>query len=97
MLPEPGDVIRPVLNGATAMAWLACALFFLRFWKQSRDRLFGFFGLAFTMLACNAVAGSVLYADDERRHYIYVVRLFAFLIILYAIWDKNRAARRSAG
>ncbi|MFP2912064.1 DUF5985 family protein [Pyxidicoccus sp. 3LFB2] len=94
MLPE---LIRPLLNGATAMAWLACALFFLRFWKQSRDRLFGFFALAFSLLACNAVAGAMLYTDDERRHYIYVVRLFAFLLILYAIWDKNRAGRTQGG
>ncbi len=97
MHPDIGAVIRPLLNGATAMAWLACALFFLRFWRHSRDRLFAFFALAFTMLAGNAVAGALLYADDERRHFIYVVRLFAFLIILYAIWDKNRAGRRSGG
>ncbi|WP_164008924.1 DUF5985 family protein [Pyxidicoccus trucidator] len=90
-------MIRPLLNGATAMAWLACALFFLRFWRQSHDRLFAFFALAFSLLAGNAVAGALLYADDERRHYIYVVRLFAFLLILYAIWDKNRAGRGNAG
>lgn len=90
-------MLTPMLSGATAMAWLASALFFLRFWKQSRDRLFAFFALAFTMLAGNAVAGGLLYADDERRHYIYVVRLLAFLIILYAIWDKNRSGSRGEG
>lgn len=87
----------PLISGAAAMAWLACAMFFLRFWKQSRDRLFGFFALTFTLLAGNAVAAGLLDLDDERRHYIYVVRLFAFLLILYAIWDKNRAGRRSGG
>jgi uncharacterized membrane protein YfcA len=87
--------MTPLLNGATAMAWLASALFFLRFWKQSRDRLFAFFALTFTLLAGNAVAGALIDVSDERRYYIYVVRLFAFLIILYAIWDKNRASRRA--
>ncbi|MFP2932375.1 DUF5985 family protein [Pyxidicoccus sp. 3LG] len=90
-------MLKSMLNGATAMAWLASALFFLRFWKQSRDRLFGFFSLTFLLLAGNAVAAALLDVDDERRHYIYVVRLFAFLLILYAVWDKNRAARRNGG
>lgn len=89
--------MTPLINGMTAMAWLACSLFFLRFWRQSRDRLFAFFSLTFLLLAGNAVAAGMLDVDDERRYYIYVVRLFAFLLILYAIWDKNRAVRRGAG
>nr|WP_043709381.1 DUF5985 family protein [Corallococcus macrosporus] len=87
-------MLKTMLNGAVAMAWLASALFFLRFWLQSKDRLFAFFALAFTMLAGNSVVAALLDADDERRHYIYVARLLAFLLILYAIWDKNRASRR---
>ncbi len=69
-------------------------LFFLRFFRQSKDRLFGFFSLSFLLLAANAVAATMLDASDERRSFIYVVRLFAFLLIIYAIWDKNRAASR---
>jgi hypothetical protein len=84
-----------MLNGAVAMACLASALFFLRFWKQSRDRLFAFFSLAFTLMAVNAVAAALLDTSDERRHFIYVARLVAFLLILYAIWDKNRASSRN--
>jgi hypothetical protein len=83
-----------MLNGALAMACLACSLFFLRFWRQSRDRLFAFFSLSFLLLAANAVAGALLDVSDERRHFIYVVRLIAFLLIIFAIWDKNRAAPR---
>ncbi len=85
-----------MLNGALAMACLACAVFFLRFWRQSRDRLFAFFSLSFLLLATNAVAATVLDASDERRNFIYVVRLFAFLLIIYAIWDKNRSAGRGS-
>jgi peptidoglycan/LPS O-acetylase OafA/YrhL len=87
-------MIIPLLNGATMMAYLASALFFLRFWTQSRDRLFGFFALAFTLLGIHSVGLLVLGADDERRYYLYLVRLFSFLLILYAVWDKNRASRR---
>jgi hypothetical protein len=87
-------MLKPFLNGATVMAFLASALFFLRFWIQSRDRLFGFFALAFAMLAINSAGLVVIAADDERRYYLYLVRLLSFLVILYAIWDKNRAGRR---
>lgn len=87
-------MLMPFLNGATMLAYLACALFFLRFWTQSRERLFGFFALAFTLLGINSGGLSVLAADDERRYYLYLVRLVSFLLILYAIWDKNRAGRR---
>jgi peptidoglycan/LPS O-acetylase OafA/YrhL len=85
----------PLLNGATVMAYLASALFFLRFWTQSRDRLFGLFALAFTLMGINTTVLTLLAADDERRYYLYIVRLFSFLLILYAIWDKNRAGRRA--
>ncbi|WP_338871229.1 DUF5985 family protein [Myxococcus stipitatus] len=87
-------LLRSMLNGAVAMGWLACALFFLRFWRQSNERLFGFFSLSFVVLAMNSVASALIDAQDERHHYIYVARLVAFLIILYAIWDKNRGNRR---
>jgi hypothetical protein len=88
-------MLKPLLNGAVVMAFLACALFFLRFWKQSRDRLFAFFALAFTMMGLNGAALTLLAVDDERRHFLYMVRLAAYLLILYAIWDKNRAGRRA--
>lgn len=85
--------LKPMINGALVMACIACALFFLRFWKASRDRLFAFFGLAFTVMACNWLVLTLVDVDDERRHYVYLIRLVSFLIILYAIWDKNRAGR----
>jgi peptidoglycan/LPS O-acetylase OafA/YrhL len=88
-------MLKPMINGALVMACLACALFFLRFWKTSRDRLFAYFALAFTAMSFNWMALSLLQVDDERRHYLYIVRLVSFLLILYAIWDKNRAGRGS--
>jgi peptidoglycan/LPS O-acetylase OafA/YrhL len=89
-------VLKAMVNGGLVMACLACALFFLRFWKSSRDRLFAFFGLAFAVMSLNWMALSLLQVDDERRHYLYFIRLVSFLLILYAIWDKNRAGRGSS-
>jgi peptidoglycan/LPS O-acetylase OafA/YrhL len=93
---ETTDMLKPMIHGALVMACLACALFFLRFWRASRDRLFAFFALAFSTMALNWMALTLLQVDDERRHYVYLLRLFSFLIILYAIWDKNRAGRGSS-
>jgi glucose uptake protein GlcU len=86
-------MLKPLFHGATMLAFLASALFFLRFWLQSRDRLFGFFALALLLLGLHSGVLTLLAADDEHRTALYVVRLFSFLLILYAIWDKNRAAR----
>lgn len=77
---------------ATA-AWVA-GLCFFRFWKETRERLFGFFGAAFWVLAISYVILDVLAITDEARPYAYVIRLAAFLIILTGIIDKNRATGR---
>ena len=90
-------MLKPMINGALVMACLACALFFLRFWRASRDRLFAFFALAFTAMSFNWMALTLLDVEDERRHYVYVIRLVSFLLILYAIWDKNREGRGRSG
>lgn len=83
-------MLKLFLHGATVMGALACALFFLRFWRQSRDRLFAFFALAFVALAANWTLLTLFNAPDESRHYIYLLRLAAFGLIIFGIWDKNR-------
>jgi hypothetical protein len=93
---EAVTMLKPMINGALVMACLACALFFLRFWRASRDRLFAFFALAFAVMSVNWTALTLLQVEDERRHYVYLLRLVSFLLILYAIWDKNRAGRGSS-
>lgn len=85
-------MLKIFLHGATVMGSVACALFFLRFWRQSRDRLFAFFGLAFAALAANWTVLTLFDATDETRHYIYLLRLVAFGLIIFGIWDKNRKA-----
>jgi uncharacterized membrane protein len=78
------------LRGATAMGCLVAALFFLRFWRQSLDRFFLLFALAFAILAFDyAVLGLVSFAT-EWRVYVFGVRLVAFGMILGAIALKNR-------
>ena len=80
--------------GASALAACVIALFFLRFWRQSGDRLFLLFSLAFWAFAANRVTISAVGDTSEAAVYLYLVRLLAFGLIIVAIADKNRQARR---
>ena len=79
------------LSGATMLGSLCIALFFLRFYRDSGDRLFAVFALAFTVFALNRLLLMALDDENERRVWVYVVRLLMFVLILGAIVDKNRS------
>ncbi len=81
------------LWGALSMACLVSGLFFLRYYRQSRDRFFLFFSIAFFVFALNWLGLSVVPREHESRHYVYVVRLIAFVLLLVAIAAKNRRPR----
>ena len=88
-----GDAVKALVSGAMVMGYLTAGLFFLRFWRDTRDRLFAIFAGAFWLLAVQrAVLTVVAHRGDEASVWIYALRLFAFLLILVAIVDKNRAA-----
>ena len=78
------------IDGATGFACVVAALFFFRFYRESADRLFLIFGLAFSVFAANRLILAVLEEGHEAATYVYVSRLIAFLLILAAIVDKNR-------
>jgi hypothetical protein len=82
-------MIDAFLMGAIAMGFGIAGLFFLRFWSQSRDRIFALFALAFFVLAGNRVLLALLQERQENTLAPYLVRLAAFAIILGAIVDKN--------
>lgn len=73
-------------------AWVAGLLFF-RYWRQSGERLFAFFGAAFWLLALSWALLALISPTEETRPYIYAIRLVAFLLLIVGIIDKNRAAR----
>lgn len=79
-----------MLTGAIAVASLVAALFFLRFWRHTRDRFFLYFALSFLIEAANRVVLGVLVIADEDGAMFYSVRLVAYGLILLAIWQKNR-------
>lgn len=80
------------LSGATTLGFLLAGLYFLRFWTQTRDRLFLAFGVAFWLLGLNQGLTVLVFWDTpaEDRSWLYLLRLAAFLLIIVAVFDKNR-------
>jgi len=89
-MPDQRAVL--VLAGTMVTAYAVAALFFLRFWRQSHDRLFALFAAAFVLLGAQRLALALLPADAPAV-WPYVVRLAAFVLILAAVVDKNRSRR----
>jgi hypothetical protein len=83
-----------LLSGWIVAGYMVCGLFFIRFWKTSADKLFLAFGIAFWVLAAQRLMMIAWEGTDGREALLYAVRLFAFCLILAAIINKNREARR---
>ena len=80
------------LSGAVALGFAVCALFFLRFWRRTREELFLAFALAFLLLGIGQTILALANIPTEERSSIYLLRLAAFLLILVAIYRKNSRA-----
>ena len=55
------------VSGAACLASLLVALFFVRFWRDTGNRLFGFFAAGFAVFAVNRLLLTVLDDDSEGR------------------------------
>jgi hypothetical protein len=82
--------MNPFINGAIAMACSAIGMFFLKFWKNTRDRLFALFAVAFWLLALDRIVIDIIGQSNTSSPEEYLLRLGAFLVIIVAIIEKNR-------
>lgn len=89
-------MLQHFLGGAVCLGYAVAGLFFLKFWRRTRDPLFITFAIAFWILADVRVVLTLVATESELRTYLYVARLLAFLLILWAIVQKNRAATNPA-
>ena len=80
------------LSGAITMGFIVAGLFFLRFWKRTRDGLFIAFALAFWLLGLTQALLAFTDIPVEERSWLFLLRLAAFSLILISIWRKNRRA-----
>ena len=80
------------LSGVVASGFIFCCLFFLRFWRRTRDELFIAFAVSFALLGIGQAVLALANIPTEERGSLYLLRLLAFVIILFAIFRKNRAS-----
>ncbi len=81
------------MAGMIAMADFVIAAYFTKFWRRTRDRLFALFALAFAILGAQRLVLGALLVWGEHNPALYSLRLLAFVLIIAAIVDKNRARR----
>jgi uncharacterized membrane protein len=91
-----GNALSAVVSGALVAGYAVAGLFFLRFWRDTRDRLFGIFAAAFWLLAAQRMALALSADPNGEQLLLYGIRLLAFVLILIAIVDKNRGSGRPA-
>ena len=92
-----GSLVEGFLLGVIAVTSLLAALYFLRFWRDTRDALFLAFSAAFLIEGVNRTVRIFFAHPSEASPWVFVVRAFAFLIIVAGIIGKNRrSGARSA-
>lgn len=79
-----------LLQAISATAAAANGLFFVRFWRNTGDTLFAFFGAAFWLLASSWALLAFLKPAGEMRASVYAIRLLAFLLMIAGMIMKNR-------
>ncbi|HVW75163.1 MAG TPA: DUF5985 family protein [Rhizomicrobium sp.] len=78
------------LLGMSAMGSLAAALFFLRFYRRTRDRFFLLFSAAFAIEGLSRLPLALEVPPNESEPFYYLPRLLAFSLIALAVVLKNR-------
>jgi hypothetical protein len=84
--------LNSLLSGAIMMAALIIALVFLRYWRNTRDRFFLYFAVAFALEALQRLLAVVLPPENPDAPLYYLIRLVSYGLILLAVLSKN--ARR---
>ena len=77
------------LLGVIAASSVVAALFFFRFWRDTRDSFFLAFAASFFIEGLNRTAVLLVERPNEGSTLTYLIRLVSFLLILFAILRKN--------
>ncbi|MBA3817265.1 MAG: hypothetical protein H0X17_00095 [Deltaproteobacteria bacterium] len=86
--------VLPALYGASGTVFAVIALAFLRYWRTDRDRLFALFAAAFGCFSAGMVI-RIVTQIDENQSFVFLPRLVGFVLIIIAIFDKNRRSAAS--
>lgn len=86
----PLTMFNVFIGGAICMGFFIVFLFFVRFWRSTRDPLFLYFSSAFFVLMLERLVRDLMPIHTEWTPFVYSLRLIAFVLILIGIIDKNR-------
>ena len=86
-------MIDGFLIGVIATTSLSAGIFFLKFWRTTRDRFFLIFASSFIIEGLNRAALLLTDRPSEGAPWTYLVRLLSLLLILGAILEKNYGKR----
>jgi len=75
------------------MGSLTIARFFLRCWRASRARFFLYVALSFATEGVHRIYTALQMETSESSPIHYLIRLFAYALILWAIVEKNLPPR----
>ena len=87
-------VLGAFLLGAIAMGCAVASLFFFRYWRNTRDRFFLWFGCSFLIEALNRAIFALSGVRQEEAQLYYLIRLGSYVLILWAVIEKNLPRRR---
>ena len=82
-------MIVPFLLGVLVTMFLIAAVFFVRFWRETRDGLFLAFAAYFAVEGLSRIPLLFMPRPGEGAPWIYWLRLAASFLILGAILRKN--------
>jgi hypothetical protein len=87
-------LIQNMFGGAIAFGFCVIGLFFLKFWRRTRDPFFGAFALAFFLMGGGRIVEAILRNANESNPMVYLIRSLGFAIIIFAIVQKNVADKK---
>lgn len=89
------DNMAEFMRGATMMAEAGISLFFLKYWKETRDPLFLYFALGFCVMAISQLVVCIAKDSSEFGPIGYGIRASAFILLLLGIFEKNKPSKKS--
>ena len=84
------------VGGLSTTGYAVAGVFFLSFWRRTRDSLFMVFALAFWLMTLNQAIPVVMGIPREEQGGVYLLRAAAFILIIAAILWKNLSRRDNA-
>lgn len=88
------QLLLALLDGGKVALCFVVALAFVRLGVRAKDRLYHAFAIAFVLFATSWLLIALRGAHGDGASLAYLPRLFAFLLIIAAIVDRNRRPDR---